>query len=82
MADVTYYVAMPFLQDDTGLPTAGAAEECQSSTTGLRRAEILSPANSGTPGCCRNSETSRTISAGSESMIRKSMPSGCEPMGG
>jgi hypothetical protein len=44
MADVTYYVAMPFLQDDTGLPTAGAAEECQSSTTALRRAEILSRA--------------------------------------
>jgi hypothetical protein len=42
MADVTYFVAMPFLQDDTGLPIAGAAEECQSSTTALRRAEILS----------------------------------------
>jgi len=27
MADVTYYVAMPFLQDDTGSPVAGAAEE-------------------------------------------------------
>ena len=37
MADVTYFVAMPFLQDDTGLPIAGAAEECQSSTTALRR---------------------------------------------
>jgi hypothetical protein len=42
MADVTYYVAMPFLQDDSGLPIAGSAEECQSSTTALRRAEILS----------------------------------------
>ena len=42
MADVTYYVALPFLQDDTGSPVAGAAEECQSSTTALRRAEILS----------------------------------------
>jgi hypothetical protein len=30
MADVTYYVALPFLQDDTGSPVAGAAEECQS----------------------------------------------------
>ena len=39
MADVTYYVAMPFLQDDSGSPVAGAAEECQSSTTALRRAE-------------------------------------------
>jgi len=26
MADVTYYVALPFLQDDTGAPVAGAAE--------------------------------------------------------
>ena len=40
MADVTYYVAMPFLQDDSGSPVAGAAEECQSSTMALRRAEI------------------------------------------
>ena len=44
MADVTYYVALPFLQDDSGSPMAGAAEECQSPTTALRRAEILSRA--------------------------------------
>jgi hypothetical protein len=42
MADVTYYVAMPFLQDDAGSPVAGAAEECQSSSAALRRAELLS----------------------------------------
>jgi hypothetical protein len=42
MADVTYYVALPFLQDDTGSPVAGAAEECQSSSDALRRAEVLS----------------------------------------
>ena len=42
MADVTYYVALPFLQDDSGAPVAGAAEECQSSTTALRRAEMMS----------------------------------------
>jgi hypothetical protein len=42
MADVTYYVAMPFLQDDAGAPVAGPAEECQSSSGALRRAEILS----------------------------------------
>ena len=42
MADATYYVAMPFLQDDSGSPVAGAAEECQSSSAALRRAEILS----------------------------------------
>ncbi|MGZ5870967.1 MAG: hypothetical protein ACXWKP_02525 [Bradyrhizobium sp.] len=44
MADVTYYVAMPFLQDDTGSPVAGAAEECQSSSFALRRAEAMSRA--------------------------------------
>ena len=44
MADVTYYVAMSFLQDDSGAPIAGAAEECQSATTALRRAEMLSRA--------------------------------------
>jgi hypothetical protein len=42
MADVTYYVALPFFEDDTGTPVAGAAEECQSSTAALRRAEIMS----------------------------------------
>jgi hypothetical protein len=44
MADVTYYVAMPFLQDNSGDVVAGAAEECQSAATALRRAEILSHA--------------------------------------
>ena len=44
MADLTYYVAMPFLQDDSGSPVAGAAEECQSSSSALRRAELLSRA--------------------------------------
>ena len=44
MADVTSYGALPFLQDDDGSPVAGAAEECQSPTTALRRAEILSRA--------------------------------------
>jgi len=53
MADVTYYVAMPFLQDDSGSPVAGAAEECQSSTMALRRAEILSR----TPGYARAEST-------------------------
>jgi hypothetical protein len=44
MADVTYYVALPFLQDDTGAPVAGAAEECQSPSGAVRRAEVLSRA--------------------------------------
>ncbi len=44
MADVTYYVAMPILRDDSGSPVAGAAEECQSPSGALRRAEGLSKA--------------------------------------
>ena len=44
MADITYYVALPFLQDDTGSLIPGAAEECQSSSAALRRAEMLSRA--------------------------------------
>ena len=44
MADVTYYVALPFLQDDSGSPAAGAAEECQSPSGAIRRAEVLSRA--------------------------------------
>jgi hypothetical protein len=42
MADVTYYVALSFRQDDAGSPVAGPAEECQSSSAVLRRAEVLS----------------------------------------
>jgi hypothetical protein len=49
VADLTYYVALPFLQDDGGSPAAGAAEECQSSSAAIRRAEVLSktPGNVG-----------------------------------
>ena len=42
MAEVTYYVALPFLRDDTGMLIAGNAEECQSSTSALTRAEMMS----------------------------------------
>jgi hypothetical protein len=56
MADVTYYVALPFVQDDGGSPVAGAAEECQSSSGALRRAELLSR----TAGCVGAVAFSRT----------------------
>jgi hypothetical protein len=42
MADITYYVALPFVQDDSGEMVAGNAEECQSAATALRRAEMMS----------------------------------------
>lgn len=41
MADITYYVALPFTPDETGDPTAGQAEEFQSPNTAIRRAESL-----------------------------------------
>jgi hypothetical protein len=44
MANVTYYVALPFFQDEAGLLVAGTAEECQHSTAALRRAEAMSRA--------------------------------------
>jgi hypothetical protein len=56
MADVTYYVALPFQRDDSGAPVAGAAEECQSSSGALRRAEVLSK----TAGCIGAVAFSRT----------------------
>jgi hypothetical protein len=42
MPDVTYYVALPFLQDDTGERVEGVAEELQSPIAAIRRAEALS----------------------------------------
>lgn len=42
MTDVTYYVALPFLQDDAGSPVAGNGEELQSPMAAIRRAEVLS----------------------------------------
>ena len=41
-ANVTYYVALPFMRDESGETIAGNAEECQSATTALRRAEMMS----------------------------------------
>jgi hypothetical protein len=58
MANVTYYVAMPFFQDEAGLLVAGAAEECQHSTAALRRAEAMSRAvgSTGAVAFCRSGD--------------------------
>lgn len=42
MSEITYYVAMAFTQDPSGVLIAGTAEECQSSTMALLRAEMMS----------------------------------------
>lgn len=42
MADISYYVAIPFSEDDEGSVVTGTAEEFQSASTAIRRAETLS----------------------------------------
>ena len=45
MPDISYYVALPFSADDEGSIVAGAAEEFQSASSAIRRAETLSRAD-------------------------------------
>lgn len=42
MADISYYVALPFSEDDEGSAVTGTAEEFQSASAAIRRAETLS----------------------------------------
>lgn len=44
MADVTYYVALPFVAADDGV-APGEATECQSAHAAIRKAEQLAKAN-------------------------------------
>lgn len=44
MPDISYYVALPFIADDDGSVVAGSAEEFQSASTAIRRAETLARA--------------------------------------
>ncbi|QQO34493.1 hypothetical protein JJC00_01955 [Bradyrhizobium diazoefficiens] len=55
MADVTYYVALPFVFSDDGL-AAGEAAECLSANAAVMRAEALSRK----PGCAGALAFSRT----------------------
>lgn len=45
MPDISYYVALPFSEDDEGSVVTGAAEEFQIAATAIRRAETLSRAS-------------------------------------
>ncbi len=47
MAEVTYYVAMPFDRNDEGEIVPGEAQECQTSTAAIRRAQGMSAAHAG-----------------------------------
>jgi hypothetical protein len=42
MADISYYVALPFSVDEDGSMVTGTAEEFQSASSAIRRAETLS----------------------------------------
>lgn len=42
MPDISYYVALPFSEDDEGSVVTGSAEEFQSAGAAIRRAETLS----------------------------------------
>lgn len=44
MPDISYYVALPFVVDDDGSVVPGSAEEFQSASTAIRRAETLARA--------------------------------------
>lgn len=41
MTDITYYVALSFMTDESGDAVAGPGEECQSAGSAIRRAEAL-----------------------------------------
>lgn len=56
MADITYYVALSFMQDDSGDAVAGPGEEFQSAGSAMRRAEVLSKVD-GTIGALAFSRT-------------------------
>jgi hypothetical protein len=38
---VTYFVALPFVETDEGMLAAGQAQECQSESSAIKRAEAL-----------------------------------------
>ena len=41
MADLTYYVALPFRRDEAGMPVAGELQECRDAAKAVRVASIL-----------------------------------------
>jgi hypothetical protein len=47
MAEVTYYVALPFDQNEEGELVAGEAQECQTSSAAIRRAQSMVATHAG-----------------------------------
>jgi hypothetical protein len=63
MADITYYVALPFVWIGDGLFPA-EAEECPKLATAIARADVLAlvPENAGVVAYCRTFDPDRGIS--------------------
>lgn len=47
MAEVTYYVALPFDRNDEGELVPGEAQECQTSSAAIRRAQSMAATHAG-----------------------------------
>jgi hypothetical protein len=47
MASVTYYVALPFVSTEDGEFVASEAQECQTATAAIRRAQSLASSHAG-----------------------------------
>lgn len=58
MASVTYYVALPFVEGEDGDLVAGEAQECQTATAAIRRAESMSKVNAGAVAFSRKGDPS------------------------
>jgi hypothetical protein len=70
MASVTYYVALPFVEGEDGDLVAGEAQECQTATAAIRRAESMSKVNAGAVAFSRTGDPS-TGEFGAAEMLRK-----------
>lgn len=58
MASVTYYVALPFDQNEEGDLVAGEAQECQTATAAIRRAQSMAKVNAGAVAFSRRGDPS------------------------
>jgi hypothetical protein len=58
MADVTYYVALPFSLTEDGELIAGQAKECQSSNSAVREARRLAETSAGAVAFSRTGDPS------------------------
>jgi hypothetical protein len=58
VASMTYYVALPFDDNGEGDLVAGEAQECQTATAAIRRAQSMSKVNAGAVAFSRRGDPS------------------------